>query len=282
MKFHEDTIFKTHGQEYGQELMEILKIKGTITRIHKTEYAIIDPKMYKPDLVFELEDKVVIFEFQSTYVDVSDKRRFRFYTALFDHIEIKSKKPIEVHVLSTVEREKTKWYHVNPDSLFPIYVHSLKSYDGDKFLNMMKSKIESKEKLNEKELLMLSLLCFMDTDKDMEQCILDSAVTITSISNINEHISQFVKGVVLMLCDKFVKDELVNKEISNRVGGKMKIIEDYADRVAKERVAKATEEVTNEKNKEFIINMDKAGYNIKEIAKVTNLDTNFIRQTLAK
>lgn len=147
---------------------------------------------------------------------------------------------------------------------------------------MMKSKIESKEKLSEKELLMLSLLCFMETNRDMEQCILDSAVTITSISNINEHISQFVKGVVLMLCDKFVKDELLNKEISNRVGGKMKIIEDYADRVAKERVAKATEEVTNEKNKEFIINMDKAGYDIKEIAKVTNLDTNFIRQTLAK
>lgn len=40
--------------------------------------------MYKPDMVLELEDGIIILEFQSTYVDVDDKRRFRFYTALFD------------------------------------------------------------------------------------------------------------------------------------------------------------------------------------------------------
>jgi len=44
----------------------------------------------------ELEDKIVILEFQSTYVDISDKRRFRLYSALFDQIQNKSKKGIEV------------------------------------------------------------------------------------------------------------------------------------------------------------------------------------------
>ena len=92
--------------------------------------------MYKPDLVFELEDKIVILEFQSSYVNVADKRRFRFYTALMDHVKIKSKKPIEVHVLSTAEKEKTKWYNVNSKSSFPIFIHSLKDIDGDKFLNL--------------------------------------------------------------------------------------------------------------------------------------------------
>ncbi|WP_296801644.1 hypothetical protein [uncultured Methanobrevibacter sp.] len=42
-----------------------------------------------------------------------------------------------MHVLSTVEAEKTKCYKINPDSSFPIYIHSLKSYDGDEFLNMI-------------------------------------------------------------------------------------------------------------------------------------------------
>lgn len=51
-------------------------------------------------------------------------------------------KPIEVHVLSTVEAETTKWYHVNPQSSFPIYIHSLKNIDGDKFLNMMNAEID--------------------------------------------------------------------------------------------------------------------------------------------
>lgn len=94
MEFHEDIIFKSQGQEYGQKLIEIIDIPGKIVEIHPTEYSVIDPKMYKPDLVFELEDKVIILEFQSTYVDVTDKRRFRFYSALVDNVAIKSKKPI--------------------------------------------------------------------------------------------------------------------------------------------------------------------------------------------
>ena len=122
MKFHEDVIFKNDGQQYGQEFIEILNIKGKIIEIHQTEYSILDPKMYKPDLVFELEDKIIILEFQSTYVDINDKKRFRFYTALFDYLKNSTHKNIELHVLSTMEVEKTKCYKINPESRFPIYV----------------------------------------------------------------------------------------------------------------------------------------------------------------
>lgn len=87
MKFHEDAIFKNEGQNFGQELIEIINIKGKILRVHQTEYSVIDPKMYKPDMVFELEDKIIILEFQSSYVNTADKRRFRFYSALFDNIK---------------------------------------------------------------------------------------------------------------------------------------------------------------------------------------------------
>lgn len=82
MEFHEDVIFKSQGQVYGQELMDIINIEGKIVEVHQTEYGIIDPKMYKPDMVFKLEDRIIILEFQSTYVDISDKRRFRLYSAL--------------------------------------------------------------------------------------------------------------------------------------------------------------------------------------------------------
>lgn len=91
MEFHEDVIFKTQCREYGQKLLEIIDIPGNIVEVHPTEYSIVDPKMYKQDMVFELEDKVIILEFQSSYVDVNDKRRFRFYSALVDNVAIKSK-----------------------------------------------------------------------------------------------------------------------------------------------------------------------------------------------
>jgi hypothetical protein len=274
MKFHEDVIFKIQGQEYGQELMEIIRIEGKIVEVHQTEYGIVDPKMYKPDMVFELEDKIIILEFQSSYVDMSDKRRFRLYSALFDQIKNKSKKDIEVHVLSTVEAEKTKFYKVNQDSIFTIYIHSLKNYDGDEFLNKMKTKISNNQQLSEKELLLISLICFMETENGIENSILNSAVTITNIPDLKMDIAQFVKGLVLMLCDKFVKDESLNTTISNLVGGNMKIVEDYAQRVAKRKV--------DEKTEEIVRNMDEKGVKKEDIAILAKVSPEFVEKTLSK
>lgn len=274
MKFHEDTIFKIEGQKYGQELIEIINIKGKIVEVHQTEYGIVDPKMYKPDLVFELEDRIIILEFQSSYVDVNDKRRFRFYSAIIDQVKVKSKKPIEVHVLSTVESEKTKCYKINPDSRFPIYIHSLKSIDGDKFINKMNAKITHEEYFTEKELLMITLFCFMKSTQDIEKAILDSSVLITNIPGLDKEMAQFAKGIVLMLCDKFVKDKTLNEKITNRVGGNMKNVEKYAEKYAQDRV--------DEKTEKFIINLKNHGHTIKEIIKLTETSKEFVEKTLSK
>ena len=214
MEFHEDVIFKSQGQVYGQELMDIINIEGKIVEVHQTEYGIIDPKMYKPDMVFELEDRIIILEFQSTYVDISDKKRFRLYSALFDHLKNKSQKDIEV--------------------------------------------------------LLISLICFMETKKGIEFSILNSAVAITNVPDLDKDIAQFVKGVVLMLCDKFVVDESLNMTISNLVGGNMKIVEDYAQRKV------------DESKRRFVINLDKEGYGIEDIARIADVSLDFVNQTLSK
>jgi hypothetical protein len=64
--------------------------------------------------------------------------------------------------------QKTKCYNINPESRFPIYIHSLKGYDGNKFLNNIRFKIKSEDVISKKELLLLTLLCFMDSDKSMD------------------------------------------------------------------------------------------------------------------
>lgn len=281
MKFHEDIIFKNEGQNFGQELIEIINIKGKILKVHQTEYSIIDPKMYKPDMVFELEDKIIILEFQSSYVNISDKRRFRFYSALFDNIKNKSKKPIEVHVLSTIENEKTKCYRINPESRFPIYIHSLKNYNSDEFLNSINVKINDNKDLSKKELLLISLLCFMKSEHSVEHNILNSAETITNIPYLNYELGQFAKGVVLLLCDKFVKEETLNQKISNMVGGNMKIVEDYAKRVAEKEVKKVEKKFEKSK-RNVILNLDNEGYGTEDIAKLADVSLEFVNETLSK
>lgn len=138
----------------------------------------------------------------------------------------------------------------------------------------MNDKIESTESFSEKELLMISLLCFMENTNNIEQAILDSAITITNINNLKNDIGQFAKGVILILCDKFVKDESLNTTISNLVGGNMKIVEDYAQRKAQEKV--------DETKKEFIINLDKEGFKIEKIAETANVSIDFVNEVLAK
>ena len=54
---------------------------------------------------------------------------------------------------------------------------------------------------------------------------------------------------ILASLDKFIKNESTNRTISNLVGGNMKIVEDYAQRIAQQKV--------DENNKKTIINLNK-------------------------
>ena len=77
-----------------------------------------------------------------------------------------------------------------------------------------------------------------------------------------------------MLCDKFVVDESLNMTISNLVGGNMKIVEDYAQRVAQRKV--------DEKTEEIVIELDKEGYAVNDIARIAKVSLDFVNQTLSK
>lgn len=77
-----------------------------------------------------------------------------------------------------------------------------------------------------------------------------------------------------MLCDKFVKDKSLNTTISNIVGGNMKIVEDYAQRVAKRKV--------DEKLEEIVINLRKKGFSIDEIVETVEVSLDFVKKTLSK
>ena len=71
-----------------------------------------------------------------------------------------------------------------------------------------------------------------------------------------------------MLCDKFVVDEYLNMSISNLVGGNMKIVEDYAQRVAQRKV--------DEKTEEIVIELDKEGYAVNDIARIVKVSLDFV------
>jgi len=269
MKFHEDIIFKNHGLRGGESILRIMNLKGRIVKVHETEFSIIDPKMYKPDFVLEVTDKIYIIEFQSTYVDINDKKRFRFYTALIDHIKNKSNKDIEVHVLSTVEKEKTKFYKISDEAVFPIYIHSLKSFDGDEIINTISDKIAHNKFLNDDELMLLSLVPFMSNSTNVEQSILRTTYLISNIDDLDYDIGQFIKGIELILADKFIKTESIKITVANLLSGNMKIVEEYAQRKV------------DEVKEQTVLNMFEKGFSIEDIVDVTKYKLSFVKEVLA-
>lgn len=274
MKFHEDVIFKSHGRRAGESILRIMNLEGKVVQVHETEFSVIEPKMYKPDFVLEVTDKIYIIEFQSTYVDIYDKKRFRFYTALIDHIKNKSNKDIEVHVLSTVEKEKTKYYSISDEAVFPIYVHSLKSFDGDEIINMINDKITHNIILTDDELMLLSLVPFMTNSTNVEQSILRTTYLISNINDLDYEIAQFIKGIELILADKFVKSDSIKKTVVNLLGGNMKIVEDYAQRIANDKV--------EESMKQTVLNMFENGCSVKNIVNLTGYNLDFVKKVLSK
>ena len=77
-----------------------------------------------------------------------------------------------MHVLSTVEKEKTKFYKISDEALFPMYVHSLKSFDGDEIINMISDKIAHNKLLDDDKLMLLSLVTFISNSTNVKQSIL--------------------------------------------------------------------------------------------------------------
>ena len=86
--------------------------------------------------------------------------------------------------------------------------------------------------------------------------------------------AQFAKGIVLMLCDKFVKDETLNEKITNLLGGNMKNVEKYAERYAQNKV--------NKNNEQSIIKLKEKGFTKEEIIETLNVSKEFVEKTLSK
>ncbi len=65
----------------------------------------------------------------------------------------------------------------------------------------------------------------------------------------------------------------------------MKIVEDYAQRVAQEAVRKEKEKFESElesKDENLVINLSKEGYSVKDIARIADVSISFVNQTLSK
>lgn len=279
----EDQLFKYATKEDGIGLLKLLKeSNANIKEIdfesenltyNPTELVELDPKIYKTDMILELDHLIVLTEFQSTIVKTPDEKRYRLYTALVDYAK-RNNKPIMLIVISTAEKTKIKQYKINKDCVFTIPIVSLKDFDGDKIINNIENKIKNNQKITRHEMLNLALAPFMSSKKPLNKQIEKTVKTLDEVRKSMKCSSDFVFGIELLIVEKFIKNERQHKKLTNILRDTMKIIDEWRQ-----------EDYENGKKEEKINtakNMLKENYTIKQIATITQLNIESIKQIKAE
>lgn len=283
----EDQLFKYATKEDGFGLLKLLKesnanikeidFKSENLTYNPTELIELDPKIYKTDMILELDHLIVLTEFQSTIVKTIDEKRYRLYTALVDYAK-RNNKPLILIVISTAEKTKIKQYKINKDCVFTIPIVSLKDFDGDKIINNIENKIKNNKKITRHEILNLALAPFMSSKKPLDKQIEKTVKTLDEVRKSMKCSSDFVFGIELLIVEKFIKNERQHKKLTNILRDTMKIIDEWRqeDYENGKKEGKEEEKINTAKN------MLKENYTIKQIATITQLNIESIKQIKAE
>ena len=283
----EDQLFKYATKEDGIGLLKLLKesnanikeidFKSENLTYNPTELVELDPKIYKTDRILELDHLIVLTEFQSTIVKTPDEKRYRLYTALVDYAK-RNNKPIILIVISTAEKTKIKQYKINKDCVFTIPIVSLKDFDGDKIINNIENKIKNNQKITRHEMLNLALAPFMSSKKPLDKQIEKTVKTLDEVRKSMKCSSDFVFGIELLIVEKFIKNERQHKKLTNILRDTMKIIDEWRQ----EDYENGKQEGKEEEKINTAKNMLKENYTIKQIATITQLNIESIKQIKAE
>lgn len=283
----EDQLFKYATKEDGFGLLKLLKesnanikeidFKSENLTYNPTELVELDPKIYKTDMILELDHLIVLTEFQSTIVKTIDEKRYRLYTALVDYAK-RNNKPLILIVISTAEKTKIKQYKINKDCVFTIPIVSLKDFDGDKIINNIENKIKNNQKITRHEMLNLALAPFMSSKKPLDKQIEKTVKTLDEVRKSMKCSSDFVFGIELLIVEKFIKNERQHKKLTNILRDTMKIIDEWRQ----EDYENGKQEGKEEEKINTAKNMLKENYTIKQIAKITQLNIESIKQIKAE
>lgn len=283
----EDQLFKYATKEDGFGLLKLLKesnanikeidFKSENLTYNPTKLIELDPKIYKTDMILELDHLIVLTEFQSTIVKTIDEKRYRLYTALVDYAK-RNNKPLILIVISTAEKTKIKQYKINKDCVFTIPIVSLKDFDGDKIINNIENKIKNNQKITRHEMLNLALAPFMSSKKPLDKQIEKTVKTLDEVRKSMKCSSDFVFGIELLIVEKFIKNERQHKKLTNILRDTMKIIDEWRQ----EDYENGKQEGKEEEKINTAKNMLKENYTIKQIATITQLNIESIKQIKAE
>jgi hypothetical protein len=258
-QFQEDMIFKNVGEDDARILLDIIGKKSKKVKIWTKELRLLDPTAFKPDIILELDDEILIIEFQSTKVGKRHHRRFHVYVAITDYNVENHDKDVNLCVFTTAEESKLITYHVNQHNDFKYDVISLSDYDSEEIINIINYKIEHGEEITGKELVLFSLVPIIEKEGEIEDYIFDVVNTLIGLKDLAPSIQALVFGIEWLIVDKFVENENTRNILQDLLGDRMSMVHEYAERKK------------NNEQERIIRNLLQSGHSPFEIANDTRV-----------
>ena len=280
----EDIIFKDVSEEEVDVFLKRLNIKSKKKKLNPTEIRYIDVAILIADIIIELDDMILIIEFQSTNVDTNDKNRFLAYFSVVN-FKKKTKKEVKLLVISTAERSKRVTHIIDDIISFKFDIFSMMDMNGDAIINNIENKMKKKEKITNEELIDLSLVPVMGSENTQVEQIEKSVNLILSINLEDYKVKNLVKSIAYLLADKFLEDGEHKTILCDALGGKMNAVYDYGERRKQEGIIEGMKEGKKEGMKEgrkegsekMALYMIKKGESDEEIQKETELSLDEIK-----
>ena len=228
VKFGEDMIFKNVVDEDAVLFLDILGRKSKMVKIITQELIQKDPKTFRPDVILELDDEILIVELQSTPVGVKHHQRFLVYLAIATYNN-KNNKQVNLCVFTTAEDSRKAEFTVNDDNVFRYDIVSLSCYDSGKIINTINYKKENNEAITSKELILYALVPLIEKYGDVEDYIDEVVHTLIELKDFDESIKSLAYGIEWLIVDKFVRDKTERKVLCDLLGDKMSLIDEYGE-----------------------------------------------------
>lgn len=231
-KFQEDMLFKNVSDEDARIFLDIIGKKSETVKILTKELRLHDPTTFKPDIMLELDNEILIIELQSTKVGIKHHQRFHIYVAITDYNN-KTEKEVNLSVFSTAEESKKISYKYNKYNKFNYEVISLSDYDSKEIINTINHKIENNFPITGKEIVLYALIPLIEKTESVEDYIDEIVETLINLTGLTPSIKALAFGIEWLLIDKFVKNEQKRNILMDLLGERMSMIYEYGQRKEK-------------------------------------------------
>ena len=230
MGIEKDTTFKFIGKNYLKTLFVLANLPDTLDadEIEEVTEEMISLKIaqYRPDFIGKADEVVVMFEYESSFVGISSKKRFHAYVALWDYEKNDENLDIIFCVISTKERTRVVEHKIGDTDSFKILIFNINDLGFEKIISNASYKLKKQEVFSVEELVELALTSLMPGthDGNVKQ-FYELSEMMEGIIFENLEAKRSFAGILLLLSNIYFEyDDPVRKKIQGVFMGKVDCI----------------------------------------------------------